>query len=415
MRSSTPDDVGPLSGVRVLDLTQFLAGPYGTQLLADLGAEVIKVESLAGDSTRGIPPHFVEGDSAYYLSTNRNKRSLSVDLKSTRGREILLDLADRSDILMENFRPGAMRRLGLEPSDLQARNPALVVVSISGFGQDGPYSSRPAYDVIVQALSGGMSLTGPLGGDPVRAGIPIGDLAGGMCGVIGALAALLEAKQSGRGRHVDVSLLDVQVSMLSYQAIYYLLSGEVPGPQGRDHVSIPTYHSFRCGDGRFILIAANTEPMWQALCAVVHREDLVQDPRFVSNAERLAHKEDLWAMLDEAFLRRPAEEWAAALQDAGVPAAPVNDVSQALDDAQVRHRNMVRTVNRGANSLQLLGSPIKYTGGTAEPEYPPALGEHTVSILEDLLGLDASTIADLLRDGVIAAPVSASSVARSGA
>jgi CoA:oxalate CoA-transferase len=393
---------GPLHGIRVLDLTTFLSGPYATQMLADLGAEIIKIEPPGGDSSREIPPHFVGDTSAYFLSVNRNKKSVCLDLKSSRARQILIDLAARCDLLIENFRPGVLTRLGLGPDQLRAGNPALVICSISGFGQDGPAAQRPAYDVVVQALSGGMSMTGELNGEPVRAGVPIGDLCAGLSAGVGSLAALLEARKTGRGRNVDVSMLDVQISMLSYQAAYYLLSGEVPGPQGRDHVSIPTYHSFQCNDKRWLVIAANTERMWQELCTVLGLSDLPKDPRFASAKARLANKHALWDLLGEALLKRTAAEWANALEVVGVPAAALNDVGEALNDPQVRYREMVQNVTApGGDPLALLGGPIRVDGVRAALTYPPALGQHNDEVLSTLLGLSAAEIAKLANDRVV--------------
>lgn len=392
---------GPLHGIRVLDLTTFLSGPYATQMLADLGAEIIKIEAPTGDSSREIPPHFVDDTSAYFLSVNRNKKSVCLDLKSSRARQILIDLAARCDLLIENFRPGVLERLGIGADQLRAGNPALVICSISGFGQDGPGAQRPAYDVVVQALSGGMSMTGELNGEPVRAGVPIGDLCAGLSAGVGSLAALLEARQTGRGRNVDVSMLDVQISMLSYQAVYYLLSGEVPGPQGRDHVSIPTYHSFQCGDKRWLVIAANTERMWRELCEVLGLPGLPNDSRFSNAKSRLVNKQALWDLLGEALLKRTAAEWTHALETVGVPAAAVNDVGEALNDPQVRYREMVQNVAApGRNALALVGSPIRVDGVRAAFQYPPALGQHNDEVLRALLGLSTAEIAELANDGI---------------
>ena len=238
---------GPLSHVTVLDMTQFLAGPYGSQILGDLGARVIKIETPEGDITRNTPPHFHQGESAYFLSVNRNKESIVLNLKEARGRELFLDLVKKADVVLENYRPGVVKRLGIDYPVLRAANPRIVMCSISGFGQDGPYRDRPAYDIIIQAISGGMSLTGEEGGKPVRAGIPLADLSAGMFGAIGVLAGLAKVSATGEGSFLDVSMLDCQVSMLTYQAAYYLMSGEVPGLQGRGHRSLTTYRAYLCG------------------------------------------------------------------------------------------------------------------------------------------------------------------------
>lgn len=394
---------GPLAGLRVLDLTQFLSGPYATQILGDLGAEVVKVESPEGDMTRRLPPYFVGPDSAYYHSVNRNKRSLAIDLKAEQGRAILRDLALACDVVVENFRPGVLDRLGLRYADLAKIKPALVWCSISGFGQDGPYRDRPAYDMIVQAMSGGMSLTGEPDGHPVRSGIPLGDLAAGMYGVIGLLAALLDAKQTGRGRLVDVSMLDCQISMLSYQGAYHLVSGHVPGRQGRGHDSIPTYRSFTCRDGADVVITANTERMWLALCAVLGRPELANDERFIENETRHRNREALWAVIEPVFLTRSAEEWMDALLEAEIPAAAVNALDRSLSDPQVLHRNMVlELTGPDQQRLRVAGNPVKFVGETdIAHRFPPALGGDENEVFGTVLGMSPERIEELRRSRII--------------
>ncbi|EEA03083.1 L-carnitine dehydratase/bile acid-inducible protein F [Burkholderia sp. H160] len=394
---------GPLSGVRVLDLTQFLSGPFGTQILGDLGAEIIKVEPPGGEIARGVPPYFVEGDSAYYLAVNRNKKSVVVDLKTERGAELVRELAAQSDVLVENNRPGVMARLGLGEAELRACNPRLVYCSISGFGQTGPDRDLPAYDMIVQAMSGGMSLTGEPGRAPVRAGIPIGDLAAGMYGVMGILAALIERQTSGQGRFVDVSMLDAQVAMLCYQGAYYLMSGEVPEPQGRGHDSIPTYRAFECGDGVSLVVTANTERMWMDLCKAVGLPQLVNDPRFKDPAQRLANKAALWEMLEARFRAEPAQSWLERLNSASIPAAMVKTLDKALNAPQVAHRDMLVELRSQAGSqVRVPGNPIKFDiPGHADPGYPPHLGEHTNVVLGQYLGLDPDELRTLQNQGVV--------------
>jgi len=394
-------DRGPLSRVRVLDLTQFLSGPYASQILGDLGAEVIKVESPDGDMTRRLPPHFVGTESAYYLSVNRNKRSLALDLKSEAGRVLARDLALSCDIVIENFRPGILKRLGLSYEEIAAKKPAIVWCSISGFGQDGPYRDRPAYDMIVQAMSGGMSLTGEPDGPPVRSGIPLGDLAAGMYGVIGILAALADCRATGRGRLVDVGMLDCQVAMLSYQAAYHLASGEIPDRQGRGHDSIPTYRAFTCGDGADIVITANTERMWANLCRVLGRSDLAEEERFRTNERRYANRAALWEILDAAFAAKPAAAWVDDLLAAEVPAAVVNTLDRSLGDPQVAHRNMVlRLAGPAGEQLRVAGNPIKFAGeAEVAHRYPPQLGADNRAVLSSVLGLSDERIDLLERSG----------------
>ncbi|MEQ3552705.1 CoA transferase [Pseudonocardia nematodicida] len=393
---------GPLDGVRVLDLTTFLSGPFCTQILADLGAEVIKLEAPDGDSSRQIPPHFVGADSAYFLSHNRSKRSVVVDLKTGAGQQVARDLAGSVDVVVENFRPGVAARLGLDPERMRARHPALVWVSISGFGQTGPWRDRPAYDIVVQALSGVMSLTGVPGADAMRLGVPAGDLVGGMYAVMAALAALVERSRTGEGRWADVAMLDGQLSMLSYQAVYATVAGITPPPQGSRHDSIPTYRSFRAGDGRELVVAANTQRMWAALCAVLGVDDLTRDARFASARARLAHEDELAPLLEEAFLRRPAAEWVDRLVEHSVPAAPIKTVPEALDDARTAGRDMTVLLDDGAgHRVETVGTPLRWMDA-APPAgtYPPALGADTRAVLEEI-GYSAEAVDTLQAAGAV--------------
>jgi CoA:oxalate CoA-transferase len=366
----------PLSDVLVVDLTTSLSGPYATQLLADLGARVVKVEPPTGDPTRTMPPHFINGESAYYLSVNRNKKSIVLDLKTQEDRQRFLDLVDEADLLVENFRPGVMERFGLDYELLRSRNPSLVICSITGFGLTGPNRDRPAYDAIVQAMSGGMSITGEPGGQAVRAGIPLGDISAGMIATAAGLGALLRARKTGIGAHLDVSMLDVQVSMLSYQAAYYLLAGAVAGPQGTGHVSIPTYRSFRCSDGKDVMVTANTERMWRSLCVALRVASLCDDPRFATNALRLENKSELWPQLETAFARYSSIDALALLQAAEVPVAPVRSIAEALDDESLKERNLIVDVPGSDGSRRFVGAPFRFVGEPpVEPLWPPALGQ----------------------------------------
>ncbi|UCC86088.1 MAG: CoA transferase [Anaerolineales bacterium] len=403
MVPSTNARSGPLSDLLILDLTLFMAGPYCTQILADLGARVLKIERETGDYTRTLPPHFVKGNSAYFHSLNRNKESVVLDLKAPKGRDVFLRLVQEADIVFENFRPGVMERLGLGYSQLAEANPRIVLCSISGFGQDGPYRERPAYDMIVQALSGSMSITGEPGRRPVRLGIPLGDLAAGMFGAIGALGAFIESKASGQGQHIDVSMLDCQINMLSYPAVYYLVAGDLPGPQGRGHISIPTYRAFTCADNVDVCVTATTEKMWKSLCQMLGMPELVSDPRFITNEDRHRNKEALWEQLDAAFLQRTSQEWLQQLQEFDVPAAPVNTVDRALADVQVQHRNMVVTAQHpDGDTMQLLGNPVKMSRTPGNPcNWPPDVGEHTRLVLQDTLGMTPDEVAALEADGIV--------------
>lgn len=392
----------PLKGLRVLDLTQFLSGPYATMILGDLGAEVIKVEPHGGDSARAIPPHFVGDDSAYYLSVNRNKQSVAVDMKQAAGREVVRELALRCDVLIENFRPGVAQKLGLSYEELSAQQPRLVWCSISGFGQDGPYRDYPAYDMIVQALSGGMSLTGEHGGLPVRSGIPLGDLAAGMFSVIGIQSALLERERSGRGKQIDIAMLDCQISMLCYQAAYHLITGVVPGTQGRGHDSIPTYRAFVAGDNVNVVVCANTERMWEEMAGALGVPELISDPRFKTNADRYRNRAELWPLLDAAFLRQPSSHWVERFRASAIPVGVVNTLDRALNDPHVQHRNMVLDLGGERRRVRVAGNPVKFTG-EQEPAavYPPPLGADTGSVLTRVLGWPPERVEALLKQGVL--------------
>jgi CoA:oxalate CoA-transferase len=391
----------PLRGLRILDLTQFLAGPFCTQILADLGAEIIKIEPHAGDPTRLLPPYFYKGESAYFLAINRTKQSVVLDLSIEPGRHIFYDLVKKADVVIEAFRPGVAKKLGADYDALKAVNPRIVYCSISGFGQDGPYATRPAYDMIVQALSGAMSLTGEIGGRPVRSGTPIGDLNAGQSAATAILAALWERERSGVGQSVDISMLDMQIAMLSYLGEYYLISGDVPGLQGRGHMSIPTYNAFRARDGRDVLICANTERMWQQLCQALDIAELASDARFETNEQRHANRAELEPILAGAFAQHDCADLLKRFHERGIPSAPVNSVAEALADPQVVHRRMVREVPHTlGGEIRVLGNPIKFSR-SAENEFssPPTLGQHTESVLREVLGYTTAQIETLRQQG----------------
>ena len=392
-----------LTGITILDLTHMVSGPYCSMLLADLGAEVIKLEAPSGDWSRVLPPHFVGNDSCYYLSINRNKSGVVIDMKAPEGLVLVKRLAASCDILMENFRPGVLDRLGLGYAALSADNPRLIWASISGFGQTGPYRDRPAYDMIVQAMSGGMSLTGETDGAPVRAGIPLGDLSAGMYAAIGTLAALEERHRTGRGKWIDISMLDCQVAMLTYQAAYYLHSGDVPGRQGRGHESIPTYRSFAAANDSQLVICANTERMWQGLCGVLGLEALIEDGRFRMNEDRHRNRDELWPLLEAAFARREAPDWVPDLLAAGVPVGEVNSLADSLGDEQVLHRQMVLDLRSDDGlTARVAGNPIKFDGEEAQPHhYPPALGQHSRQVLQQVLGLGDDEYEDCVKKGIV--------------
>lgn len=400
--SEQPQRSNALQKLRVVDLTTFLSGPFCTQILADLGAEVVKVESLEGDSSRVIPPHFVGDDSAYFLSTNRNKRSISVDLKTAAGCEIARALIADADVVVENFRPGVCARLGLDPDELQALNPALVWASITGFGRDGPWANRGAYDMIVQAASGVMSLNGEPEGSPVRLGVPAGDLVAGLYTVIGILAAVQDRDRTGMGQRVDVAMYDAQLATLSYQAAYALIGGVTPSAQGSRHDSIPTYRTFRAKDDRIVAVTANTDGMWRSACDVLGVPELVDDPLFANGAMRLVNKEALWQHWEAAFATETADYWVSRLNERGVPSSTIKTVPEALADSQAVGRQMVLEFECGSQVARVAGNPVRLSGaGSGAHSYPPSLGADTDELLRERLQMTAEQIDRLRADKVV--------------
>jgi CoA:oxalate CoA-transferase len=363
-----------LHGIRVLDLTRMLAGPYATMLLADMGADVIKVEDPAGDPIRRMgPPFEPDGRSAYFMAVNRNKRSVVLDLRTERDRVRFLRLVATADAVVDNFRAGVMERLRLTPASLRAVKPDIVTCSLTAFGGDGPYRDLPAFDLVLQAMGGGMSITGEPGGAPTRSGIPMGDLAGGIFAALAVCAALLKRERTGEGEHVDLSLLDVQVSLLTYVAQYHLTDGQVPGPVGSGHQSVVPYQAFATADGH-VVVAVFGENFWAPLCRVLRLEDLAA--RYPDNASRYAHREAVVACIQRRLAERTTDEWVAALRAAGVPGGPVNTIDRVLHDPQVRHRGMVAT----DGERDLLGNPIK-TGALDRFRPAPALGQDDAELL----------------------------------
>jgi crotonobetainyl-CoA:carnitine CoA-transferase CaiB-like acyl-CoA transferase len=393
---------GPLAGIRVLDLTRALSGPFATMILGDLGADVIKVEDVwHGDDTRRWGPPFQGDDAAYFLSVNRNKRGLSVNLKTPAGREIAQRLAHGSDILMENFRPGAADRLGLGYAELIRQNPRLIYASISGYGQTGPAAGLPGYDAVAQAVSGMMSVTGEAGGEPVRSGTSLADVGAGMWALIGILAALHAREATGRGQLVDISLLDGQVAWLTYVAGKYFATGETPGRYGSAHESLAPYQVFPTADDP-LMVAVGSDGLWRRFTAATGLDDLADDPRYATNPGRVRHRGTLIPRITKALAARGCAEWTGLLNTAGVPAGPVNTVPAALEQPQVAAREMVVDVEHPvAGTLRTLGSPIKLSAQPASIRRPPpTLGQHTDEILAQA-GYPAARIAELREAGVI--------------
>ena len=392
---------GPLEGLLVLDLTRVLAGPYATQSLADLGAEVIKVEPPTGDDTRNFPP-FIGAESHYYLALNRSKKSVVIDLKQEAGKDLLRRLACKADILIENYRPGVMNKLGLGYDALSAINPRLIFCSISGFGQTGPLRDKPSFDIVTQAMSGTLSVNGEAGRPPVKLGLPIGDMVGGIYGPIAILAALHERSVTGRGRAIDISLHDGLIGMLGYLAQLSFVTGQDPQPVGSMHPTIVPYGCFPASDG-YIIIAVLSEAFWPKLCQALERPDLAEDPQFATLPDRREHREDLEELISNIVRSKTVAEWERRLEDHDVPVAPILGVSAALSHPHAQARDMVVTAeHRDIGEIQMTGRPVKFPGATQVAlTAPPALGEHTHEVLRDLLDITDDELHALSETGAI--------------
>ncbi len=395
--------VGPLAGLRVLDLARHLAGPYCGMLLGDLGAEVIKVERPGtGDETRQWGPPFVGGESAYYLCANRNKKSLTLNLKSPRGREIAGQLVANADVLIENFGTGGATALGLSYEELGVRNPRLVYCSISGFGHTGPDRQLGGYDLLIQARGGLMSITGEPDGEPLKVGVAITDLLTGLFAANAVQASLIERHASGAGQHLDIALFDSQIASLANIGSNHLCSGQVPQRWGNAHPSIVPYQAFRAADGYFVLAIGNDE-QWQRFCAAAGVPEWSRDPRFAANPRRVEHRQELLGLLEVLLLERTVADWVRSCADAGVPAGPVNTIDQVFAEPQTLARNMlVELPHPTAGSVRLAGTPLKLSRTPAAVRRPPPLlGQHTEELLASDLGLSAEEIANLRQQGIV--------------
>jgi len=390
-------DAAPLDGLTIIDLTRVLSGPYCTMLLADMGARVIKIEQPGrGDDTRGWGPPFLGTESAYFLSINRNKESLTLDLKSDDGRALLFRLLERADVVVENFRPGTMQRLGVDYDALRVRYPALIYCSISGFGQTGPRRDHPGYDAVMQGEGGLMSITGEQHGPPLRLGVAISDIVSGMFAAQGITMALLARAKTGRGQHVDVGMLDATAALLTYQAAIYFATGTSPTRLGNRHPTIVPYESFPAADGDLV-IAVGNDQLWRSFCGAVGLDAIADDPRFATNRARVSHYEELKPLIDARLRTRSRADWIEQLTAAGVPCGSVRAVGDVLGDPQLEARDMIAVVEHATlGSLRMLGVPIKLSDTPGRVRLaPPALGEHTDSILQRDLGISALEIARL--------------------
>ncbi|MCB8975070.1 MAG: CoA transferase [Ardenticatenaceae bacterium] len=400
---------GLLDGIRIIDLTRVLAGPYCTQMLGDLGADVIKIEAPGrGDDTRHWGPPFTaapdgeRGEAAYFLSANRNKRSLTLNLKSAKGLDILKSLIREGDVLVENFRTGTLARWGLDYEALQELRPGLIYCSITGYGNDGPYKDQAGYDFMVQAMGGFMSVTGPADGSMTRAGIAIADLATGIFASNAILAALFARERTGEGQRIDMALLDSQVALMSYVASNYLVSGELPGRFGNGHPNIVPYQEFQASDQQFAFACGN-DHQWGKFCTAVSHPEWISDERFATNTARLANRQTVVAMLNELFASRTAAEWMALCDEVGIPSAPINNMAQVFANEQVQARQTRLDVpHPTAGSVPLVNSPLKIPTTPTSVRYPPpTLGQHTAELLQSLLGYEENAIENLKTEGVI--------------
>ena len=393
---------GPLNGIKVLDLTRVLAGPYATMLLGDLGAEVIKIEQPGtGDESRNFGP-FKNGFSLYFMSVNRGKRSITLNLKTERGQAIFKQLLAHTDVLVENFRPGTMEKLGLDYDTLKTEHPSLIYAACSGFGQTGPYAQQGAYDMIIQGMGGIISITGEPEGPPVRVGTSISDITAALFTTIGILSALHHRNQTGKGQFVDVAMLDSLVAVLENAVVRYFATGEAPKPLGARHPAITPFEAFASADGH-VIIALGNDTLWAKFCVHVNRPDLTLDKRFRTNADRTENHAELFPILSEIMAQRTTDAWIEALGKIGVPCGPINAMDKVVSHPQVQAREMItRIAHQITGEVEVPGVPIKLSETPGNVDAPaPSLGEHTTEILTGVLKMSPAEVANLKQDGVI--------------
>ncbi|MBI4296943.1 MAG: CoA transferase [Chloroflexi bacterium] len=395
---------GPLEGIRILDLSWVLSGPYCSMALGDMGAEVIKVERpISGDMARGSGP-FINGESSYFISLNRGKKSLTLNLAHPRGKEVFLRLVERADVVLENFVPGTMKSLGLDYEVLRACNPRLVYAAISGFGQTGPYAQRPAMDVIVQGMGGIMSVTGEPGGPPIRPGASLGDIVAGLFAAMAILAALQERERSGLGQMVDISMLDCQVALQENAFARYFATGEVPQPLGTRHPVFTPFQAFQTKDGYIVVaMVGGMSNRWPLFCSAIDRVDLIDDPRFETGWNRTQRYGELEPILSEAMRRKTTQEWLKELSNLDIPCGPVNTIDKVAADLQIAHRRMIVEVpHPRAGPVKVVNTPVRMSRTPPKVERAcPDLGEHSREVLRDLLGMGEEEIEELGREGAI--------------
>lgn len=405
------DVTGPLDGVRVLDLTRILAGPYCTQILGDLGADVIKVERVGtGDDTRKFAPPYVQDgkgvdstESAYFQGANRNKRSVTLDLATAEGQQLLRKLMSKSDVVVENFKTGTLKKYGLSYDDVKPDLPKLVYCSITGFGQTGPYANRPGYDFLIQGMGGVMSLTGEPDGTPQKVGVPIADLMSGMYAAVAIISGVYRAKNTGQGQYIDISMLDAHVAWLANAGMNYLYAGEL-GRLGNDHPNIVPYRPFSTSDGWIIIVVGNND-QFHRFCKIAGCEELVSDPRFSTNQSRVKHRHELAAIINPIVASKTTAYWLETLEANKIGCGPINNLEQVFADPQVIARGMVHQMTHSVNGgtpINLIASPIRMSETPVTYRHaPPLLGEHTDTVLKEVLGIDDDEIAGLRRQGTI--------------
>ena len=391
-----------LEGVLVLDLTSFMSGPFASMALGDLGAEIIKIEEPGtGDSSRQIPPYFHEGESMYYISLNRNKKSITINMKTEKGKSIFYDMVKKADIVIENYRPGITKKLGLDYESLKKINPRIIYTSITGYGPEGPYGNRPSYDLIAQALSGAMSMTGEEETGPLRLGVPMGDLAGSMWALVGTLAALRHRERTGEGQLVDISLLDSLTAFITYPSLYYSFGGEIAQPLGSGHQAVVPFGAYKAKDG-YVTVVCPTQKFWSLLCEALGHPELIKDPRFLEGGDRLKNKKILNPILSEAFSTKTVAEWVEILSKKGVPFGQVNTIDKVFEDPGLQYRKMIISMDHFGKELRSFGNPIRMSETPIE-EYrtPPRLGADNAEVFAKHLGLSQDDVNKLNQEGVV--------------